>query len=94
MFADDRAQVRVVPTKPKLPSTRGSAVWLGVAIGLGTMNDQPIIIGEQDHRGHPLPFGLSAADARQHLYLIATPRAEVEERLNRWMSQERPGVED
>ncbi len=34
------------------------------------MNDQPIIIGERDHRGHSLPFGLSAADARQHLYLI------------------------
>ena len=31
------------------------------------MNDQPIIIGERDHRGHSLPFGLSAADARQHL---------------------------
>ncbi len=34
------------------------------------MNDQPILIGERDHRGQPLPFGLSAADARQHLYLI------------------------
>jgi energy-coupling factor transporter ATP-binding protein EcfA2 len=34
------------------------------------MDDQPIHIGEQDHRGQPLPFGLSAADARQHVYLI------------------------
>ena len=42
----------------------------GVAAGLGTMNDQPIYIGERDHWGQPLPFGLSATDARQHLYLI------------------------
>ena len=34
------------------------------------MNDPLIHIGELDHRGQPLPFGLSAADARQHLYLI------------------------
>ena len=34
------------------------------------MNDQPIHIGVHDHWGDSLPFGLSAADARQHLYLI------------------------
>lgn len=34
------------------------------------MNDPLIHIGELDHRGQPLPFGLSAVDARQHLYLI------------------------
>lgn len=34
------------------------------------MNDEPIMIGAIDHRGEPIPFGLSAIDARQHLYLI------------------------
>ena len=34
------------------------------------MNDQPIIIGERDLWGPPLPFGLSTGDARQHVYLI------------------------
>lgn len=34
------------------------------------MNDPLIHIGELDHRGQLLPFGLSPADARQHLYLI------------------------
>ena len=43
---------------------------MGVAADLGTMNDQPIIIGERDPWGPALPFGLSTADARQHLYLI------------------------
>ena len=41
-----------------------------MAAGLGTMNDETIYIGERDHQGQPLPFGLSAIDARQHLYLI------------------------
>lgn len=34
------------------------------------MNEQPIQLGEREHWGNFLPFGLSAADARQHLYLI------------------------
>ncbi len=51
-------------TQPELHSVSG------VAAGLGTMNDPLIHIGQFDHRGQPLPFGLSAVDARQHLYLI------------------------
>lgn len=43
----------------------------GVAADLGTMNDEPIIqIGTHEQWGQQLPFGLSAADARQHVYLI------------------------
>ena len=34
------------------------------------MNNETIYIGERDHQGKPLPFGLSTIDARQHLYLI------------------------
>jgi len=34
------------------------------------MNQQTIFMGERDHWGDSSPFGLSAADARQHLYLI------------------------
>ena len=49
------------------PGARGLA---GVAAGLGTMNNQPILIGNRDHWGQSTPFGLSPADARQHLYLI------------------------
>jgi hypothetical protein len=59
-----------LPATGRRSHTTGSRARTGVAVGLGTMNDQPIQIGERDHRGQPLPFGLSAADARQHLYLI------------------------
>ena len=41
-----------------------------MATDLGTMNDDPVQLGELDNRGQKLPFGLSAADARQHVYLI------------------------
>ena len=35
------------------------------------MNDQPyIIIGEREGWGDPQPFGISAADQRQHIYII------------------------
>ena len=42
-----------------------------MAAGLGTMNEEPaIIIGERHGWGDPLPFGISAADQRQHVYII------------------------
>src|SRR5439155_5059722 len=45
--------------------------WSGVAIGFGTMNHQPqIIIGERYGWGDPRPFGISATDQRQHIYVI------------------------
>ena len=34
------------------------------------MNDQPITIGERHGWGNPQPFGISAADQRQHIYII------------------------
>jgi hypothetical protein len=35
------------------------------------MNDEPhIIIGEREGWGDPRPFGIAAADARQHIYII------------------------
>ncbi|MDB6019630.1 MAG: hypothetical protein JWR19_4119 [Pedosphaera sp.] len=43
----------------------------GVATGFGTMNDpSPIIIGERHEWGDPQPFGISAMDQRQHIYVI------------------------
>jgi hypothetical protein len=43
----------------------------GVAAGFGTMNDEPqITIGERHGWGDPRPFGISAVDQRQHLYII------------------------
>jgi hypothetical protein len=43
----------------------------GVAADFGTMNDQPrITIGERHGWGEPQPFGISAPDQRQHLYII------------------------
>jgi hypothetical protein len=43
----------------------------GVAAGFGTMNDQShITIGERHGWGDPQPFGISAPDERQHLYII------------------------
>jgi energy-coupling factor transporter ATP-binding protein EcfA2 len=42
-----------------------------VAIGFETMNDEPhISIGERQGWGNPQPFGISAADQRQHIYII------------------------
>ena len=34
------------------------------------MNDTPITIGERDGWGGPQPFGISAVDERQHIYII------------------------
>jgi len=43
----------------------------GLAAGSGTMNDESYItIGEREGWGNPLPFGISAADERQHIYII------------------------
>lgn len=36
----------------------------------GTMNDQSITIGERQGWGDSQPFGISAADQRQHIYII------------------------
>lgn len=42
-----------------------------MAVGFGTMNDDPhIIIGEREVWGATIPFGISAADQRQHIYII------------------------
>jgi energy-coupling factor transporter ATP-binding protein EcfA2 len=42
-----------------------------VAAGFATMNDEPhIIIGEREVWGGTLPFGISAEDQRQHIYII------------------------
>ena len=50
--------------------TRGLFTVAGVATGFGTMNDQPITIGERHGWGDPQPFGISVADQRQHIYVI------------------------
>jgi len=43
----------------------------GVAAGFGTMNDaETIILGERHGWGNPVPFGISTADRRQHVYVI------------------------
>jgi hypothetical protein len=43
----------------------------GLAAGSATMNnDSDILIGERDGWGKPIPFGISAADRRQHIYVI------------------------
>ena len=52
-------------------SKHGDFPVAGVATGFGTMNNQPyIVIGERDGWGQPQPFGISAADQRQHIYII------------------------
>lgn len=52
-------------------STNKLSGWLGVAAGLGTMNDQPdIIIGNREGWSTPLVFGISQVDQRQHIYVI------------------------
>lgn len=43
----------------------------GAAAGSGAMNNEPdIAIGEWDGWGTTAPFGISAADRRQHIYVI------------------------
>jgi hypothetical protein len=43
----------------------------GVATGLGTMKDESTItIGNRSGWGDPQPFGISAGDQRQHIYII------------------------
>ncbi len=41
-----------------------------MAADFGTMNDQPITIGERTGWGDPQPFGIAAIDERQHIYII------------------------
>ena len=50
--------------------TRGLFIVAGVATGFGTMNDQPITIGEREGWGETRPFGISQMDQRQHIYVI------------------------
>ena len=42
----------------------------GVVTDSGTMNDQPITIGERYGWGDSQSFGISAGDQRQHVYII------------------------
>jgi len=42
----------------------------GVAADSGTMNDEPITIGERHGWGESQPFGIAAIDERQHIYII------------------------
>ena len=43
----------------------------GVAAGFGVMKTpEYIIIGERPGWGEPQPFGISAVDQRQHIYII------------------------
>jgi energy-coupling factor transporter ATP-binding protein EcfA2 len=42
----------------------------GVAADSGTMNDQPITIGERHGWGNSQPFGIAVVDERQHIYII------------------------
>ena len=54
----------------RLPQA-GCSLLAGVAAGFGIMNQEPItIIGERQEWGHSTPFGISAVDARQHMYVI------------------------
>jgi hypothetical protein len=61
----------ILPVQPQWkPTTRQTFIVSGVVAGFGTMNDQPITIGERDGWGNPQPFGISTADQRQHIYII------------------------
>lgn len=52
-------------------SQHGDFSVAGVATGFETMNDQPyIVIGDRDGWGQQEPFGISASDQRQHMYII------------------------
>jgi hypothetical protein len=42
----------------------------GAVAGLGTMNNESIIIGDRHGWGEPQRFGISQADQRQHIYII------------------------
>jgi hypothetical protein len=50
--------------------TPDSPSAIGVTADFETMNDQPIIIGQQDSWGKTGIFGISLEDQRQHLYVI------------------------
>jgi energy-coupling factor transporter ATP-binding protein EcfA2 len=52
-------------------SKHGDFSVAGVAAGFGIMSNQPyILIGDRDGWGQPQPFGISAPDQRQHIYII------------------------
>src|SRR5580765_7842027 len=71
-------QMRVPTLKeawPRFPDrrpnmTRGVFGMAGLAAGFGTMSHDFTLIGYRDNWGHEGAFGLSRADARQHLYVI------------------------
>ena len=50
--------------------TGPSCARSGVAAGFGTMNEHFTYIGHKHGWGDEIPFGISAADQRHHLYLI------------------------
>jgi len=56
-------------TAGKIHRNRDSTV-AGVAADSGTMNDQPIKIGQRHGWDEPQPFGIAAIDERQHIYII------------------------
>src|ERR1041385_7379239 len=58
---------KLIPPK----SDHKQTCWKGMATGFETMSDEPhIIIGEREVWGATVPFGISAADQRQHIYII------------------------
>jgi hypothetical protein len=65
-FARDAFQ----QTKPNAHTTRGARGLGGVAAGLGTMNDDFIILGTREAWGGQQHFGLSPTDRRHHVYVI------------------------
>jgi hypothetical protein len=60
-----------LPALPqRKPTTRRVFTVAGVVTGFGTMNDQPITIGERDGWGESRLFGIAVIDERQHIYVI------------------------
>ncbi|MCI0536984.1 MAG: hypothetical protein L0Z50_17350 [Verrucomicrobiales bacterium] len=60
-----------MPARDQERLTARDVLVTGVAAGFGTMNHDPLIlIGEREGWGDPRPFGISAVDERQHIYII------------------------
>jgi hypothetical protein len=57
-------------TRLNAHTTRGARGPSGVAAGLGTMNDDFIILGTREAWGGQQHFGLSPTDRRHHVYVI------------------------
>jgi hypothetical protein len=66
-----QAQLPAIAEPLVRASTGGLCRLVGVATGSGTMNQEPdIILGEREGWGKPVPFGISTADRRQHVYVV------------------------